>query len=626
MRETHFIEQNKGKWIKFEKVLKESKKDPEEMSDLFMEITDDLSYSRTFYPNRSVRVYLNNVAQRVFYNIYKNRKSRFKRFWQFWKDDVPQILFESRFDMLLAFGIFMLAVTIGVFSTMMDPEFPRVILGDGYVEMTLENIQKGNPMSVYQDENQTGMFFRITLNNLRVAFMAFILGLTFGGGTIYILLFNGIMVGAFQYFFIREGVYLDSILTIWLHGAIEISCIVIAGAAGIHLGRGMLFPGTYTRMQGLQLAARRALLIYLSIAPLIIIAGFIEGFITRYSDAPYIIRALLIIFSFIFMGGYFVWYPWRKAQRGFTANLREVNLPPTRKRRIEFNKIKNSGQIFTDAFSFYRKNLPYLAIVSAVVAFVYTAAAMWVGYEFDFWQNMSIFFFFESIGNTIHNTQQIMFLSGFNFQWLLNVFAMATISFFTLYKLFRYARPEKPSVGFYIQAVVSSLVISCMLNALLVTYNENSTYGLIFIYVVFLCPILIFWQSNVFNERTNLLSGLGKAFRFMGGNWPTMMGAYLVMGLMCFVFLFLTTAPILAFFENIIVSLLPFTKADAQQFHNAFFIFLQTFAIGILLPLVYSVLSIAQHSFRETKEASELLDYIPTVGLQKRSYGMDREN
>ena len=508
----------------------------------------------------------------------------------------------------------------------MDPEFPRVILGDSYVEMTLENIRKGEPMSVYQDADQTGMFLRITFNNLKVAFIAFILGLTFGGGTIYILLFNGIMVGAFQYFFIREGVYLDSLLTIWLHGAIEISCIVIAGAAGIHLGRGMLFPGTYTRMQGLQLSARRALLIYLSIAPLIIIAGFIEGFITRYSDAPYIIRALLILFSFAFMIGYFVWYPWRKARRGFTANLREVNLPPTQKRIIEFNKIKNSGQIFTDAFSFYRKNIKYLALVSGIVAFVYTAAAMAVGYKFDFWQNMTLFFFFESISNTVHNAQQILFLPSFSFQWMLNMFAIATISFFTLYKLYRYAYPGKASIGFYIQSIVSSLVISCILNALLVTYEESSTYGLIFLYVVFLCPILILWQSTVFNEKTNLLNGLGKAFRFMGGNWPTMMGAYLVMSLMCFVFLFLTTAPILTFFEEIIVTLLPFGKADAALFHESFFIFLQTFAIGTLLPLVYAVLSIAQHSFRETKEASDLLDFIPNVGLQKRSYGMDREN
>ena len=71
MRETSFIKQNKEKWAAFEQDLKKNNVDPDKMSELFVQITDDLSYSRTFYPNRSVRVYLNNIAQQIFYSIYK---------------------------------------------------------------------------------------------------------------------------------------------------------------------------------------------------------------------------------------------------------------------------------------------------------------------------------------------------------------------------------------------------------------------------------------------------------------------------------------------------------------------------------------------------------------------------
>ena len=74
MRERKFIEQNKQKWREFERTLESNRKDPDKLSNLFVQITDDLSYSRTFYPNRSVRVYLNNLAQKVFYSIYKNIK------------------------------------------------------------------------------------------------------------------------------------------------------------------------------------------------------------------------------------------------------------------------------------------------------------------------------------------------------------------------------------------------------------------------------------------------------------------------------------------------------------------------------------------------------------------------
>lgn len=625
MRETNFINQNKSKWIQFEKVLKEKKKDPEELSNLFIEITDDLSYSRTFYPNRSVRVYLNNVAQRVFYNIYKNRKGRFKRFLNFWTNDVPQILFESRFDLLLAFVIFSLAVAIGVFSSIMEPDFPRIILGDAYVEMTYENIKNGKPMSVYQDPDQTGMFMSIALNNLRVAFITFALGLLFGGGTLYILLVNGVMVGAFQYLFIREGIYMDSILTIWLHGAIEISCIVIAGAAGIHLGRGLLFPGTYTRLQGLQLAARRALLIYITIVPLIIIAAFIEGYITRYSDASYWVRALLIIMSFIFMFGYFVWYPWRKARRGFTANLREVNLPPTPKRKINFKQIKNSGQIFTDAFSFYRKNIKAIASLAASLAFVYTAVLMFMGTNFYFQRSSDLFFFFEAFAYTISNTEQFLFLENINTHWFLNVGGMAIMAFFCLNRLRQYADPAKVDSKYYIQTIVGSILISAMLNALMLNYGSEEMASLITLYISFLFPLLILWLSVIFNQKTHVFDALGKSLKLLAGNWPTMMGAYIVMVLMCFLFLFLTTAPIIDFYFEIVVTLLPFNAEGSTDFYVAFNIFIHAFMLCFLFPLVFAVLSIAQHSFKETQTASDLLERIPEIGTQKKSYGMLRE-
>ena len=74
MRETNFIEQNKKKWKDFERVLDGQYEDPEKLNELFIQVTDDLSYSRTYYPNRSVRVYLNGLAQKVFFSIYKSKK------------------------------------------------------------------------------------------------------------------------------------------------------------------------------------------------------------------------------------------------------------------------------------------------------------------------------------------------------------------------------------------------------------------------------------------------------------------------------------------------------------------------------------------------------------------------
>lgn len=80
MRETDFINQNKDKWTDLEDLLRKPANDPDKLSNLFIQVTDDLSYSRTFYPNRSIRVYLNNIAQQIFYRIHKSKKQSRKQF------------------------------------------------------------------------------------------------------------------------------------------------------------------------------------------------------------------------------------------------------------------------------------------------------------------------------------------------------------------------------------------------------------------------------------------------------------------------------------------------------------------------------------------------------------------
>ena len=291
MRETSFIQQNEKKWKEFEQILAGERNAPEKLNDLFIQVTDDLSYARTFYPNRSVRVYLNGLAQRIFFKIYKGKTSKRSRIVAFWLDELPLLLYQARFDLLYTFLFFVLAMAIGMLSCAAEPEFLRTILGDSYVEMTNENIASGDPMAVYKERGEFNMFLGITLNNLLVALITFLFGVFYGIGTIGSLLFNGIMLGSFQYFFIDKGLFQESFLAVWMHGAFEISSIVIAGAAGITMGKGLVFPGTLSRMRSFQLSAHRGMSIMIGTVPLFILAGFIESFMTRYTDAPDGLRA-----------------------------------------------------------------------------------------------------------------------------------------------------------------------------------------------------------------------------------------------------------------------------------------------------------------------------------------------
>lgn len=310
MREAAFIKQNKNKWLKFESVLQNNVKlSPDELSGLYLDVTDDLSYSQTFYPESETTSYLNELASIAHQKIYKSKKESTGRFYKFFFKEFPLEFKKYHPQLLLAFSIFLIFSIIGAYSASIDSNFVRLILGDGYVNMTLANIENGDPMAVYKEANQTDMFLGITINNIKVALTAFGYGLLFGLGSIFVAMQNGIMLGSFQYFFYDQGLLWESARTIWIHGTIEISVIIIATCAGLVVGKGMLFPGTYTRLQSFVNGVKAGLKIVISTVPLFIVAGFLEGFVTRYTEMPDALAIFIIGGSLFLILYYYVIYP-----------------------------------------------------------------------------------------------------------------------------------------------------------------------------------------------------------------------------------------------------------------------------------------------------------------------------
>lgn len=310
MKEITFLNQNADKWEKFESLItSKGDSDPDLMADLFVQLTDDLSFSKTNYPKSKTTSYLNALASRVHQEIYKNKKEKSGRIFHFWKFELPFIFKNSHKQLFYSFLIFSIAMLIGIVSSAFDDTFVRLILGDSYVNMTLENIDKGDPMAVYKSMNQIDMFFGITINNIRVAFICFVLGILFSFGTGVMLLYNGIMLGAFQYFFYAKGLLLQSVLVIWIHGTLEISAIIIAGCAGLVMGNSILFPGTYSRSASFIRGAKQGVKIVIGLIPVFILAGFLESFVTRYSQMPMWLSLSIIGSSLLFILGYFIIYP-----------------------------------------------------------------------------------------------------------------------------------------------------------------------------------------------------------------------------------------------------------------------------------------------------------------------------
>lgn len=310
MREAAFVKQNKDKWTKID-VEGHNNPTADDLADNFIELTDDLSYAKTFYPGSQTEKYLNRMTGKYFIGIYKHRKREQGRFLRFWKEELPLIMYKQRKNMLYSFLFFMIGIAVGVFSASQDSTYVRLILGDHYVNMTLDNIEKGDPMAVYKSQNSSPMFFAIASNNIRVAFLAFIAGIIFSIGTVYVLFGNGVMLGAFQYFFYQKGLLGTSMVSIWLHGTLEISAIVIAGGAGMVIGNALLFPKSYSRRYLLPKAAKEALKIAVGLVPVFIVAAFIESYWTRLTEMPVVFNLTVIGLSALFIVFYFIYYPYK---------------------------------------------------------------------------------------------------------------------------------------------------------------------------------------------------------------------------------------------------------------------------------------------------------------------------
>jgi uncharacterized membrane protein SpoIIM required for sporulation len=310
MNEIRFIHNNRKKWEEFEHLLGSGySANPDKISDLFIRLTDDLAYARTYLPGSGTETYLNNLTRKAHQIIYQSQPVKGNSIVRFWQYDFPLLVYSARKEILVSFLIVLISTLTGLISNRYDPDFVRVILGDKYVNMTLANIDKGDPMAVYKSMNQVNMFLGISVNNIYVSFLAFVSGILSAIGTGYVLFGNGVMLGTFQGFLAQHGLLLESVSSIWIHGTLEIFSVIVAGGAGILIGNSLVFPGTYSRLRSFRTAAIKGVKMVTGLIPFFLTAAFLEGFVTRLTHLHIAIKFSIIGLSVIFILVYFFVYP-----------------------------------------------------------------------------------------------------------------------------------------------------------------------------------------------------------------------------------------------------------------------------------------------------------------------------
>jgi uncharacterized membrane protein SpoIIM required for sporulation len=638
MQETEFIAQNKEKWKEFEDVLKSDNKDPDRLTSLFIETTDDLSYSRTFYPNRSVRVYLNGISQKIYQAIYKNKSKGKNKFKKFWQEELPSALWYSRKTLLLSFIIFSVGILIGVVSDIFYPNFSSIVLSPQYVAMTEENIASGDPMAVYKDSEPFSMFLRIGQNNIMISFGCFVLGLLWGVGTTYALLSNGVMFGAFMHFFFTRGLQKESILTVMQHGTLELSMIILSGSAGFILAKGLLFPGTYSRLDSLILSARNAIKIMIAVFVLLVYAAFIESFVTRLTDLPDAVRISSILLSLSIVIGYFVWYPYYQYKKGAIAAVENEEIPIHKEDKINLSVIKNPSKIFIETFSLFSKTAKSNALLSFGIALI-----------------MVMFYGLISHGK-FNELVDFNDLEDFNFYYLIwcwtpYYFIILPEKFALLVPLMAlmlalifvatYSWSEKILFGesnwkkLWPLRMVNAFILS--LFVLLPLYLEAS--GTFFL-MIFTWPFTILWLVQSFHKNQFLLMTLIPSLSLLRNAFIRMLSVFWTVHLMqWFGILFLTggMAIIVGFIltgklSNFIIIIFQFISMNiprnapfADQSFYIFYLSLLWFCLAFMVSLSTYSSVLLFHTMKEIDKAESLNETIQQIGKVKRAYGLEKE-
>lgn len=312
MREAAFIRKNRAKWKDYEAVATElGNTSADRLLDIYNDVVADLAYCRTHYPNSGLTNYLNSLSLTFHNEIHKGRAALWATVRTFFTDEMPRLVYKARRAMLLSLVISVVAVLIGVYSAWRDPDYVKMVMGTGYVDMTISNIEQGYASGVYNSETPIKMFLEILWNNASVSLLVFAVGVFTSIASAAMLVYNLLSLGALGVLLFRYDALADFSVALWFHGTLEISAIVIMAGAGIHMGNGWLFPGTYGRLRSFVNASREGMMIVMGTMPMIFVAAMVEGFLTRHAQHHTTVVMLFIALSLAYIIYYYIYLPWR---------------------------------------------------------------------------------------------------------------------------------------------------------------------------------------------------------------------------------------------------------------------------------------------------------------------------
>lgn len=284
MKEDHFIKLNSNTWKELEdysnRINKKGVKalpssEIKRFLEAFRKCSHNLAYARTHYPESNSVTYLNSLVGKCHSHIYAVEKTSIKDIFKYIGYGFPKKLKTERLYVVLSFLFFLAGALISLGLVLYNTDNALLFLPQNMVEGVKSGQAGGGGQWNYPLVSS-----QIMTNNITVSLKAFALGITLGLGTIYVLFFNGAVLGsltALMYMYGNPKNYWSLILP---HGVFELTAIFISGAAGLIIAKSIIIPGEYSRKHALIHGAKRAVSLIVGVVIMLVIAGIIEGFFT----------------------------------------------------------------------------------------------------------------------------------------------------------------------------------------------------------------------------------------------------------------------------------------------------------------------------------------------------------
>jgi uncharacterized membrane protein SpoIIM required for sporulation len=247
---------------------------------LYRQSAADLSAARADGASRNLEQYLNRLVGRAHNFVYSGRALSLRSLWDFFAHGYPRLLRRLSFYVWIAVIVTVATAALGAIVTLVNPDFGNSYFilhwgPENYANLDKHKMWTDNILSV-----KPQMSSAIMTNNIMVCFLTFAGGITAGLFTLYSLFNNGLMLGIVAVVCARHHMALSLWSFIAAHGALELPAIMLAGAAGLRVASGILFPGMLRRRDSIALGGSEGVQLIAGTIPMLIVAGTLEAFLS----------------------------------------------------------------------------------------------------------------------------------------------------------------------------------------------------------------------------------------------------------------------------------------------------------------------------------------------------------